>query len=129
VECFQFIEGCGVGQTGEGPTWHGAELRLYRKMRRRGRISPWKSVSAQTGGTDQAGHPARLLPNGGRICGASGFHFHEQEAWLAQNRTEIASKIEEGYAAAQRGELVEADAVRSRLADLKSTHSGKPRYS
>ena len=53
--------------------------------------------------------------------------LHEQEAWLAQNRVEIAAKIDEGYAAAQRGELVEADAVHSRLADLKSTHSGKPR--
>jgi Arc/MetJ-type ribon-helix-helix transcriptional regulator len=55
------------------------------------------------------------------------FMLHEQEAWLAENRVEIAAKIGEGYAAAQRGELVEADAVRSRLSDLKSTHSGKPR--
>ena len=53
--------------------------------------------------------------------------LHEQEAWLAQNRLEIATKIDEGYAAAQRGELVEPDAVRSKLADLKSAHSGKPR--
>ena len=53
--------------------------------------------------------------------------LHEQEAWLAQNRAEIATKIDEGYAAAQRGELVDADAVRSRLAELKSAHSGKPR--
>jgi antitoxin ParD1/3/4 len=53
--------------------------------------------------------------------------LHEQEAWLAQNRAEILGKIDEGYAAAQRGELVDADAVRSRLADLKGTHSGKPR--
>jgi putative addiction module CopG family antidote len=53
--------------------------------------------------------------------------LHEQEAWLAKNRVEIAAKIEEGYAAAQRGELIEADAVRSRLAELKGAHSGKPR--
>ena len=53
--------------------------------------------------------------------------LHEQEAWLAQNRVEIAAKIDEGYAAAERGELVEADAVRSRLAELKSAHSDKPR--
>jgi putative addiction module CopG family antidote len=26
--------------------------------------------------------------------------LHEQEAWLAQNRAEIASKVDEGYAAA-----------------------------
>ena len=53
--------------------------------------------------------------------------LHEQEAWLAQNRLEIAAKIDEGYAAAQRGELVDAETVRSKLAQLKSTHSNKPR--
>ena len=53
--------------------------------------------------------------------------LHEQEAWLAQNRVEIAAKIDEGYAAAQRGELIDEDAVRSRLTDLKRAHSGKPR--
>ena len=46
----------------------------------------------------------------------------EQETWLAQNRVEIAAKIDEGYAAAQRGELIEADAVRSRLAELQRAH-------
>ncbi|MGO9126593.1 MAG: type II toxin-antitoxin system ParD family antitoxin [Terriglobales bacterium] len=51
--------------------------------------------------------------------------LHEQEAWLAQNRTEIAAKIEEGYAAAQRGELIDADAARSRLAKLKQERSNK----
>jgi putative addiction module CopG family antidote len=55
------------------------------------------------------------------------FMLHEQEAWLAEHRVEIAAKIEEGYAAAQRGELIEADAVRSRLAELKRAHPGKPR--
>ncbi len=53
--------------------------------------------------------------------------LHEQEAWLTENRVEIAAKIDEGYAAAQRGELLEADAVRSRLAELKSAPSDKPR--
>ena len=53
--------------------------------------------------------------------------LHEQEAWLAQNRAEIASKVDEGYAAAQRGELIEADAVRSRLTELKRAHSDEPR--
>jgi Arc/MetJ-type ribon-helix-helix transcriptional regulator len=46
--------------------------------------------------------------------------LHEQEAWLAANRSEIAGKIEEGYNSAQRGELVEPEAVRSRLATLKA---------
>jgi antitoxin ParD1/3/4 len=51
--------------------------------------------------------------------------LHEQEAWLAQNRVEITAKIDEGYAAAQRGELVDADAVRSRLTELKRAPSDK----
>jgi len=55
------------------------------------------------------------------------FMLHEQEAWLAGHRVEIAAKIEEGYAAARRGELIEADSVRSRLTALKNAHSGKPR--
>jgi putative addiction module CopG family antidote len=45
--------------------------------------------------------------------------LHEQEAWLAAHRAEIESKIAEGYAAAQRGELLEPKEVRSRLAELK----------
>jgi len=53
--------------------------------------------------------------------------LHEQEAWLAENRGEIAAKIEEGYAAAQRGELIEPDGVRSRLDELKRAHSDKTR--
>jgi antitoxin ParD1/3/4 len=52
--------------------------------------------------------------------------LHEQEAWLAKNREEIAAKIDEGYAAAQRGELIEADAVRSRLTELKRARTDKP---
>lgn len=41
--------------------------------------------------------------------------LHEQEAWLAEQGSEIRAKIEEGYAAAQRGELVDSAEVRSRL--------------
>jgi Arc/MetJ-type ribon-helix-helix transcriptional regulator len=52
--------------------------------------------------------------------------LHEQEVWLAQNRAEIETEIGEGYAAAQRGELIDADAVRSRLAELKRVPSDKP---
>ncbi len=47
--------------------------------------------------------------------------LHEQEAWLAEHRTEIGTQIAEGYAAAERGELIEADEVRSRLDRLKRT--------
>jgi putative addiction module CopG family antidote len=45
--------------------------------------------------------------------------LHEQETWLAEHRNQIATQIDEGYAAAQRGELVEPDQVRSRLNELK----------
>jgi putative addiction module CopG family antidote len=41
--------------------------------------------------------------------------LHEQEAWLAGHHTEIESKINEGYAAAQRGELLEPDEVSAKL--------------
>lgn len=33
------------------------------------------------------------------------FLLHEQEAWLAEHSSEIRDKIEQGYAAAQRGEV------------------------
>jgi putative addiction module CopG family antidote len=45
--------------------------------------------------------------------------LHEQEAWLAAHRPEIGAQIAEGYAAAQRGELLESGEVRSRLNALK----------
>jgi len=47
--------------------------------------------------------------------------LHEQEAWLAEQGSEIRAKIEEGYAAAQRGELVDSSAVRSRMEEKKRT--------
>jgi antitoxin ParD1/3/4 len=53
--------------------------------------------------------------------------LHEHEAWLAQNRAEIEAKIGEGYGAAQRGELIDGDTVRSRLAELKRVQFDKPR--
>jgi predicted transcriptional regulator len=47
--------------------------------------------------------------------------LHEQEAWLAQNRAEIVAKVDQGYAAAERGELVDSEDARSRLAAKKRT--------
>jgi Arc/MetJ-type ribon-helix-helix transcriptional regulator len=47
--------------------------------------------------------------------------LHEQESWLAEHRAEIETQIAEDYAAAQRGELVEAEEVRSRLNQRKRT--------
>jgi Arc/MetJ-type ribon-helix-helix transcriptional regulator len=45
--------------------------------------------------------------------------LHEQEAWLAEQSSEIRAKIEDGYAAAQRGELIESGEVRRRVAEKK----------
>ena len=45
--------------------------------------------------------------------------LHEQEAWLAENREEIRAKIAEGYAEAQRGELIDASDVRVQMEDRK----------
>ena len=41
--------------------------------------------------------------------------LHEQEAWLAEHGSEIRAKIEQGYAAARRGELIGSEQVRSGL--------------
>jgi antitoxin ParD1/3/4 len=35
--------------------------------------------------------------------------LHEQEEWLAENRSEIAAQIEHGFAQAERGELVDGE--------------------
>jgi hypothetical protein len=44
--------------------------------------------------------------------------LHEREAWLAAHGSEIEAHINEGNAAARRGELLEPDEVRSRLGEL-----------
>jgi len=51
--------------------------------------------------------------------------LHEQEAWLAANRAEVESKITDGYAAAQRGELLESEEVRARLGEVKRKRLGE----
>jgi antitoxin ParD1/3/4 len=45
--------------------------------------------------------------------------LHEQETWLAEQSTAIRAKIEQGYEAAQRGELIDSDQVRARLDERK----------
>jgi Arc/MetJ-type ribon-helix-helix transcriptional regulator len=55
--------------------------------------------------------------------------LHEQEEWLSVNRAEVAIRIEEGYVAAQRGELIDAEAVRTQMDEMKHAsrterHSG-----
>jgi len=52
--------------------------------------------------------------------------LHEQEAWLAANRSDIQAKIEAGYASAQRGELLDPDEVRRELAKRKLSRSTNP---
>jgi antitoxin ParD1/3/4 len=41
--------------------------------------------------------------------------LHEQEQWLADNRADIAAKIEYGFAQAERGELLDPVEVHARL--------------
>ena len=45
--------------------------------------------------------------------------LHEQEEWLSLNRAEITEKIEEGCAAAGRGELIDGDRVRAQIEEQK----------
>jgi antitoxin ParD1/3/4 len=45
--------------------------------------------------------------------------LHDQEAWLAEHGSEIRAKIEQGYAAAQRGELIDSEQVRSTMDQKK----------
>src|SRR5712664_1180679 len=45
--------------------------------------------------------------------------LHEQEAWLAEHGSEIRAKIEKGYKAAKRGELIDSGRVRSSLDERK----------
>lgn len=51
--------------------------------------------------------------------------LHEQEAWLAANRAEIQTKVAEGCASAERGELMGPDEARARLAELKRARPGQ----
>jgi putative addiction module CopG family antidote len=41
--------------------------------------------------------------------------LHEQEQWLAENRDEIAARIDAGYASAIRGDLLDPEQVRADL--------------
>jgi putative addiction module CopG family antidote len=53
--------------------------------------------------------------------------LHEQEAWLAENRDEIRAQIEEGWQAAQRGELIPAEDVKTELQKRKDEWKNKQR--
>jgi antitoxin ParD1/3/4 len=45
--------------------------------------------------------------------------LHAQEQWLADNRADIAAKIEVGFAQAERGELVDGEEAWARLNERK----------
>ena len=45
--------------------------------------------------------------------------LHEQESWLAEHAAEIGAKIEEGYAAAKRGELIDGERARASMEEKK----------
>jgi putative addiction module CopG family antidote len=47
--------------------------------------------------------------------------LHEQEQWFADNHADIAAKIEEGYASAERGELLDSAQVRAQIDERKRT--------
>jgi putative addiction module CopG family antidote len=45
--------------------------------------------------------------------------LHEREEWLSVNRAGISAKIEEGYASARRGDLIDSDQVRAQMEEKK----------
>ncbi len=45
--------------------------------------------------------------------------LHAEETWLAEHGSEIRTKIEEGFAAAQRGELIDSAEIRGKLEEKK----------
>jgi Arc/MetJ-type ribon-helix-helix transcriptional regulator len=53
--------------------------------------------------------------------------LHEQEAWYAFHRDEIAGKIEEGWNAAARGELVSDKEVQAHMQERKRAWSEQQR--
>ena len=50
--------------------------------------------------------------------------LHEQETWLAEHAGEIDAKIREGYTAAKRGELIDAEVVRQSMRTKKKEMPG-----
>ena len=48
--------------------------------------------------------------------------LHAQEQWLADNRADIAAKIEQGYAQAESGELVDGEEAFRQLRQRHDRH-------
>ena len=53
--------------------------------------------------------------------------LHEQEQWLADNQVDIATKIEEGYGSAERGELLDPEQVRAEVETRKQAWRNRQR--
>jgi antitoxin ParD1/3/4 len=51
--------------------------------------------------------------------------LHEREQWLSAHRDEIRLKIEEGWAAAERGELMDETQVRREMQEMKAAWRAK----
>jgi putative addiction module CopG family antidote len=47
--------------------------------------------------------------------------LHEQEEYLAANRDKIRADIDEGWAQAERGELIDGNQVKRNMASMKAT--------
>jgi antitoxin ParD1/3/4 len=45
--------------------------------------------------------------------------LHEQESWLAAHRVEVAKQIEQGWEAAEAGQLVDAEQVKANMEKRK----------
>ena len=45
--------------------------------------------------------------------------LHDHEQWLAENQAEIAESIQQGYASAVNGSLLDSEQVRARMVDQK----------
>jgi antitoxin ParD1/3/4 len=51
--------------------------------------------------------------------------LHEREQWLASHRDDIRLKIDEGWAAAERGELLDEAEVRREMQEMKAAWRAK----
>jgi Arc/MetJ-type ribon-helix-helix transcriptional regulator len=52
--------------------------------------------------------------------------LHAEEQWLADNRVDIAAKIERGFAQAERGELVDGEEAFRQLRQRHDQHRTRP---
>jgi Arc/MetJ-type ribon-helix-helix transcriptional regulator len=53
--------------------------------------------------------------------------LQEEESWLAEHGSEVRTKIEQGYATAQRGELLDENRVRHEMEQRKNAWTAEKR--